>query len=472
MSPNVTPFGRGFNTPARRELPYVLIADVNEQRIHACIDAIKPHRHGVLVAANAHEGAGILDRFGAPVLLFTDVLLPPDGGFALIEAVRRTETARTGIVAWATARELREFAICRLAGLGVRVLTGSAPPPVIHSLVTRLLNGASDAAPPTAGSSLDGAAAATEELFEWLQVRAREIAGTPGIAVYLRDDTGNAFRSSGSWAPDEPIPQSLEYLPHALNRVIETREPFVVLDVGGDRVAHGIEERGFGGLRGLVAVPVFGSDHLNVTGMICAFDVKPLALEPRQIEALAALGRSAATPSGGDPAVNRFGGRRGRQTAMRFEDAGQVRDVTKVAVLDRESGSAAVARELARVRREQYPLSVVLFDVNAQRAGRDEASPSDAPGTADGPNPVDALSTTLMSVVRGSDLAIRWGGHELLLVLPGIHSPEARRVADRVRQAAHADAGEMLSVVEGVAELGSDTWESMLERAGADLRQR
>ena len=34
------------------------------------------------------------------------------------------------------------------------------------------------------------------------------------------------------------------------------------------------------------------------------------------------------------------------------------------ALLDRHSGSLAVARELARLRREQHHLSVVLFDVD------------------------------------------------------------------------------------------------------------
>lgn len=465
MSPHlVSSFGeRASGAPARRELPYVLIADADERRVEACIAAIKPHRHGALVAANTDEATGILERFGAPLLLFTDILLPPQGGFALIEAVRRIETGRTGIIAWASARALREFALCQLAGLHVRVLRGSAPAPVIRSLVGRLLNGSPHPAERSDDDSEPELPSPAEDMVDWLQVRAREICGTPGIAVYMREETGNSFRSSGSWTPDEPIPQSLDYLPHALNRVMETRTPFIALDVAAEPGGHAIEERGFSGLRGLVAVPVFARDGENVVGMICAFDVKRLALQPRQIEALAALGHSTVAPPSAQAVANPFAARRGRTPAT-IPAEGRVRELSpKVALLDRDEGSAAVARELARVRREQYPLSVVLFDINAVATDSEPLSPAAA-------SPVDALGPALTRAVRGSDLAIRWGRQELLLVLPGIHSTDARRVADRVRQAVRSGVGDRVAIVEGVAELGADSWESMLERAGDDMR--
>ncbi len=455
--------GRTPNTPARRELPYVLIADGDERRIEACIAAITPHQQGALVAANTDEAIRILERFGAPLLLFTDILLPTEGGFALIEAVRRMETARTGIVAWASARAMREFAVCHLSGMHVRVLRGSAPAPVVRSLVDAMLKGPAPHHEGTADGFEPTSGPATEDLVDWLQAKAREICGTPGIAVYMREETGNSFRSSGSWTPDEPIPQSLDYLPHALNRVMETHEPFVAFDVHADPVGHVVEERGFGGLRGLIAVPVFARDGKTAVGMICAFDVKPLALDRRQVEALSALGRTAGVEPSMKPVTNRFAARRS-QSPARLAGNAQLRAVSpRVTLLDREAGSAAVARELARVRREQYPLSVVLFDINAGTPDEAALSPTAA-------SPVDDLGPTLTRVVRGSDLAIRWGRQELLLVLPGIHSPEARRVADRVRQAVQSGVGDRVAIAEGVAELGSDTWESTLSRAGDDMR--
>jgi len=444
----------------RRELPYVLIADTDERRIAACIAAIKPHRYGALVAANTDEALRILDRFGAPLLLFTDIVIPPQGGFALIEAVRGLQPARTGIVAWASARGVREFALCHVADLHVRVLRATAPATVIRSLVNTMLTGP---APHHngGGDSESSVPSPAEDLVDWLQTRAREICRTPGIAVYMREEAGNSFRSSGSWTPDEPIPQSLDYLPHALNRVMETREPFVAFDVDAGPAGHGVEERGFAGVRGIIAVPIYAADRANVVGMICAFDVKPLTLDARQVEALATLGRNAAR----GPAVqtaSRLAGRRSHSPAP-FAAQTVMREVaSKVTLLDRDAGSIAVARELARVRREQYPLSVVLFDINAHAA--DDGTLSSAP------SPVDDFGPTLTRVVRGSDLAIRWGRRELLLVLPGLHSSEARRVADRVRQAVRSGAGDRVAIAEGVAELGSDTWESTLARAGNDMR--
>ena len=444
----------------RRELPYVLIADTDERRIAACIAAVKPHRYGALVAANSDEALRILDRFGAPLLLFTDVLIPPQGGFALIDAVRALQPVRTGIVAWASARGVREFALCHLADLHVRVLRASAPAPVIRSLVQAMLNG--PAPRHNGGGETESLTpSANEDLVDWLQTRAREICRTPGIAVYMREEAGNSFRSSGSWTPDEPIPQSLDYLPHALNRVMETREPFVAFDVDAGPAGHAVDERGFAGVRGIIAVPIYAADRANVVGMICAFDVKPLTLDARQVEALTALGRNAAGGASVE-AGGRLGGRRSHAPAP-FPAQTVLRAVaSKVTLLDRDAGSIAVARELARVRREQYPLSVVLFDINARAT--DEETLSSAP------SPVDDFGPTLTRVVRGSDLAIRWGRRELLLVLPGLHSSEARRVADRVRQAVRSGAGDRVAIAEGVAELGSDTWESTLARAGDDLR--
>lgn len=454
------------STSAVKELPYVLVADSDQRRIETCLEAIKPLGFGVLVARNGDEAITVLRRFGPAALLFADVLLPPHDGFMVIEAARRLQHTRTGIVAWSAARALREFALCRSSGLNVRVVDGSARPEVIRNVIDSLLRARLE---PTGGSTRDrdDTSDATYQVMKGLQARARDLCGTPGIAVYLREGAGHPFRSSGTWSPDEPMPHSLDYLPHALNRIMETREPFVVPDVAGDQSPIAGEQRAIGGLRGVAAVPVFGGEHGEIIGMICAFDVKPLTLEPGRIEALKALGRMGLAPHQGRAVAVTAIGRRRRPAAAFPADVSIRPGAHPVTLLDRDIGSAAVARELARVRREQNLLSVVLFDVNA--GAEEGAQPSVAPAAN---SPVDALGHTVTRVIRGSDLAIRWSGRKLLLVLPGVGKTEADRVAERVRSAVRTRSGERFAIAGGVAELGADTFDAVLARADQNIREK
>jgi diguanylate cyclase (GGDEF)-like protein len=80
--------------------------------------------------------------------------------------------------------------------------------------------------------------------------------------------------------------------------------------------------------------------------------------------------------------------------------------------------------------------------------------------------------------VRRADIAIRFGGDELLLVLPGADLSEARIVASRVRATIRNDVsvvageGELISATIGVAAHGSgDTFERVFERADTALRR-
>src|SRR5206468_970657 len=107
-------------------------------------------------------------------------------------------------------------------------------------------------------------------------------------------------------------------------------------------------------------------------------------------------------------------------------------------------GNVAVARELARLRREPRHLSLVIFDVDARTAG-ERAAPAD--------DPIENVTEMLTKAIRGSDLAIRWTAQALLVVLPGLALAEARPVAERVRAALAAGARHRVAVAGGLAEL-------------------
>jgi diguanylate cyclase (GGDEF)-like protein len=103
---------------------------------------------------------------------------------------------------------------------------------------------------------------------------------------------------------------------------------------------------------------------------------------------------------------------------------------------------------LARVRREQRQLSIVLFDISADRRFDSISQPAIADRDV-----LDNVADTLIRAVRPTDLPIRWSGSEFLLVLPGLAVGSAKIVAERIRAAMHARGTDRVAIAGGVAQL-------------------
>jgi diguanylate cyclase (GGDEF)-like protein len=456
---------RGSSTSGRvGELAYVIVADALEARIAVCLAALKPYNLGVLVARNGEEALGLLRRFGAPVLLVVDLSLPAPDGFAVIEAVRQG-SGRTEIIAWSSLRGQREFAIHRLRD-HVRVLGAAASPGVVRRVIERALvsRGTGD----SAARTLDP----VEEIMGALATRARVLCRTAGAAVYLKAAGENEFRTVIKWDCDEAIPHSSADMPRVFDWILRTGEALVLPDLSRQRVSGAPTLRLRDTLRGLVAVPVVSSEQQTI-GMLCVFDVRAFRFDSGEIDALKALGRGvpagAAVPTEADTQLSR----RPREAATTVAPAESAAapstppaasQPTPIALLDRRDGNAAFARELARVRREQRNLSVILFGVDSTAVSAEILRESHG-------DPVATVAETLTGAVRGSDLAIRWSREELLVVLAGLNAAEARRVAERVRAAMQAGARYPVAVSGGVAELqAEDTFESVITRANQQAR--
>ena len=127
---------------------------------------------------------------------------------------------------------------------------------------------------------------------------------------------------------------------------------------------------------------------------------------------------------------------------------------------NRRGGEDAIAREVARARRLGGTLCFALFDADELGAVNDRHGP------AVGDDVVRDLAAVMRAAIRGSDVAIRWGGDELLVVLPGVRESGARVFAERVRKRVEAMkvAGQMrVTVSVGVSELDK------LEEVGAAI---
>jgi diguanylate cyclase (GGDEF)-like protein len=432
-------------------MSYVLVADADANRTAICLELLDPLAAGARTARSVEDALNIVHLHGTPAVLIVDLALPGDGGFAVIDGIPASRREQTSIIAWASNEGMREFARHHLAGSDAHILNSAVRFGVLESVLRRLLG------PPAAASAADREPAlpaddADAEMTA-LSHRARQLSTTAGVAVYSRAPGETKFRASVSWTSDTPIPNIPAWMPHVFSAVLETGRPLLLPDLAVDIAANVSVLASQNGIGGIVAVPITGGAG-EITGMICLFDVKPLTLGAGQIDALRALG--GATRPGPTPVS--------AVRAVADEAAPQASSTElPISMLDRRGGATAIQRELARARREQRQLSIVLFDVD----------PLPSPSvTVDGSHSrmIVTACKALTRGIRESDLAIRWGQEELLVVLPGLGVEEARQVAERVRAAMQAGAIDA-AVAGGVAELlPNEPFESVVVRANAKVR--
>lgn len=86
-------------------------------------------------------------------------------------------------------------------------------------------------------------------------------------------------------------------------------------------------------------------------------------------------------------------------------------------------------REMVRVGRYPYPLSLVMFDADHFKSVNDQY------GHAAGDRALQAIADAARSVLRTSDLVARYGGEEFIAILPHMDTRAAESVGERLREA-------------------------------------
>jgi diguanylate cyclase (GGDEF)-like protein len=108
-------------------------------------------------------------------------------------------------------------------------------------------------------------------------------------------------------------------------------------------------------------------------------------------------------------------------------------EVFKLAALDqltglynRRSGEQRLSSEVLRAQRTGRPLAILLLDLDDLKAMNDKF------GHAGGDDLIRTFAQHLNKAIRGSDLAVRFGGDEFLVLLPDCKVEEVRYVLNRL----------------------------------------
>ena len=139
-------------------------------------------------------------------------------------------------------------------------------------------------------------------------------------------------------------------------------------------------------------------------------------------------------------------------------------------LLNRQAFTIFIGKLMAEYRRGSRPAAILLADIDNFK------DINDRHGHAAGDHILHGVAQLLQGGLRESDVAVRWGGEEFLLVLRGCDLAEARRIADKLREAVAQKsfmvAGQALgtTVSIGVAEYdGAETPEQWINRADRGL---
>jgi diguanylate cyclase (GGDEF)-like protein len=426
-------------------------------------DLIELGGYEVIVTRNGDEAKAMLRRRQLPVLVVANLSLPRLDGFALLADLRRMAGAESPpVVVVSSSKELSGAAWNLKERLGVtEILASDATEsqaletlavalPALRHPGSRLESspGAGVAHERWVGDTIDRYAADVAQRFNVGLVLVSVVVGGQEwlrIHVNMPRRALAPGRSPRDWS--------------FIRQVLDGHEPIVVPDVQQHPVFAQTEFPPAGTLRGYTGVPLLSSGG-RVSGALCLFDLEPLALDARALDALTEIGQRLALEL--DGSLERADSQERFSALSRLALTDQV-----TGLANRRGGEEALVREVSRARRSGAPLSLVLFDIDRFKHVNDQA------GHAVGDRVLRGISDILSQSQRGSDLAMRWGGEEFLVLLPDVGLTGARifaeRVRDNVQNLAVPEAGR-ITVSAGVSELTGDEDPAVaLARADANL---
>jgi diguanylate cyclase (GGDEF)-like protein len=137
-------------------------------------------------------------------------------------------------------------------------------------------------------------------------------------------------------------------------------------------------------------------------------------------------------------------------------------ELTKL--LNRRSFNDSLAATLSAARRHEYPLSMIMIDLDHFKVVNDTF------GHNEGDKVLKAFANVLQDMIRAEDVAARWGGEEFIIILPHSSREAAAALAERIRiafeQHSYCATPVALSASFGVVQLqGGEDADALIRRA-------
>jgi diguanylate cyclase (GGDEF)-like protein len=464
--------GRNRRDPVRPRQGenYILIAMPNVNRGAAYRAVVSEAAYDTVLVRDGEEAKQELARRGPPALLILDLSLPKVDGFELLREVRKhASRTQTGAIVVSGHAPIRAAARRLAESLGIaKVLPFDVDRPALREAIELALRENLPApgpeAPKTAAAPAE-AAVGIDELLQTVVVEAGRRFRVPIALVYVKigeQEHVRAFAALSDLAAVAGAAQAWTFL----RQVAAGSDPLIVPDVTNYPSLCEIAP-GSSVIRGFAVTPL-GAAHAEVTGSLCLMDTKPLRMDASELDLLDSLGRDLSRD------LARHGGRDPHVAGTPTPKLPDIDDLQRLAAVDpltglanRRGGGEDITAEISRARRQNSALSCVLLDLDHFK------DVNDTFGHQAGDHVLREISSLLRRTVRAYDILIRWGGEEFLVILPGVELEQARKLAERIRNAVEglplAGIGGV-TVSAGVAALGTDySFEAMFEAADRRL---
>jgi len=228
-------------------------------------------------------------------------------------------------------------------------------------------------------------------------------------------------------------------------KALEKKE--VIISFNSAEDTNHTETDGNADPHGHIIIPLIGRDGIN--GVLCLYtEVRFISLNENIHNMFYSLGR---------------------QIGILLENTALMEELRARSIYDQLTGlsnryhmSLVLDKWLSRAKRGDFPLSIVLLDIDNFKEY------NDTHGHNAGDKVLVKTASIIENEVREEDMAVRYGGEEFLIILPDTVLSEAGEVAERIRNAMEKTNKATISA--GVASLKpEDDFEKLIETADGFL---
>ncbi|WP_386082332.1 diguanylate cyclase [Vreelandella sp. F11] len=138
-------------------------------------------------------------------------------------------------------------------------------------------------------------------------------------------------------------------------------------------------------------------------------------------------------------------------------------------LLNRRAGLQRLDEEIQRFKRYGTPFSIAMYDLD------DFKTLNDTYGHSAGDSVLQQITALVSDILRDTDLHIRLGGEEFLIIMPGVNAQEAylgmERVRESVAQPTFTEHQLTVTLSSGIASYADGSGSRLLDRADKAMYQ-